>query len=90
MIEVIKDKNGAILALITWQLLDENYAMTPDGKIFAILELFIHESLDGVKTMKHFNEVIFPQVPDAKWCVYYRDGKPKTFKRKHFKRMATT
>jgi len=87
MIQTIKDEDGRMLAFLSWQLFTEDYVMDESGEILGILEIFIHPSLNGKAVMRIFNSEILKIAPHAKTCVYFRDGKPRQFDRRHFERM---
>jgi len=58
MLEVIKDEHGCLESMIAYQLFDDDYNMTPDGKHIGITELFIHDRLDGVAILQHYVRAI--------------------------------
>ena len=95
MLEVIKDKNGCIESMIAYQLFDDDYNMTEDGKHIGITELFIHDRLDGVGIMKHYIRVISRLLPDTTDIFFVREFKYKgrearRYTREQLERLAGT
>lgn len=81
-----------ILAVIEWNTFGPDGVLDDDGYFLYIGEMYIHDSLDGVKTIKQFIRTILDKAPQAEVGFFVREYKyqgrlPRQYKRKQFERL---
>jgi len=88
MLETIKDNDGKVVAYCEWNLVDKKGHTDSQGKYVFVRDMWIHETIKGVKSIRDFIDMIGLRAPSAAWVYWERKkygGRIKMVKRREMK-----